>query len=108
MRLGLVLGTTFLLAASAASAAGDAAGAAADLRRADLAEFRSEFLAQDRSYSAAARAEAEARLARLEREAAGMSAVAFELELARIVALADNGHTSAFAGPRSRRFNRVP
>jgi hypothetical protein len=32
----------------------------------------------------------------------------FELELARIVALADNGHTLTLAGPRSRRYDRVP
>jgi hypothetical protein len=76
-------------------------------RRADLARFRSEFLAKDRSYPPEARAEAERRLATLEREAARVSAAYFELELARIVALADNAHTVAFPGPRSRRYDRV-
>jgi hypothetical protein len=109
--LGVALGLT--VAAVAGPSAGPAAAGqtgddTAALRRADLAEFRSKFFEQDRSYSAAARAEAESRLARLEREAAGLSAAAFELEVARIVALADNGHTVAFAGPRSRRFNRIP
>lgn len=77
-------------------------------RRADLAEFRKKFFDQDRSYAATARAEGAARLARLEKDAAGLEAAAFELEIARIVALADNGHTRAFAGPRSRRYDRVP
>jgi hypothetical protein len=106
MRLLQVPGMALFLAAAAT--AGEAGGETAALRRADLAEFRTKFLEQDRSYAAAARAEAETRLAHLEREAAGLSAAAFELEVARIVALADNGHTSAFAGPRSRHFNRVP
>ncbi len=75
--------------------------------QADLADFREQFLARDRSYSASARAEAEARLAQLESAAPGASQAWFELELARIVALADNGHTAFFPGPRSRRYNRV-
>ena len=79
----------------------------ADARRADLAVFRKEFLAEDRSYSAAARAEAGARLAKLEETADRVSQAYFELELGRIVALADNGHTALFAGPRSRHFDRV-
>ena len=116
MRLLHFLGTAFLLVASVAASppAGRAEPGGTDddntgaLRRADLTRFRTEFFEQDRSYSTAARAEAEARLARLERDAAGLSAAAFELEVARIVALADNGHTVSFAGPRSRRFNRIP
>ena len=83
------------------------AASPADGRRADLAVFRKEFLAADRSYSAAARAEAEARLAKLEAEADSIGQARFELELGRIVALADNGHTALFAGPRSRHFDRV-
>lgn len=75
--------------------------------RADLAVFRSRFLAADRSYLPDARAEAEARLARLEAAVGRVSLASFELELARIVALADNGHTVASAGPRSRRYDRV-
>lgn len=76
-------------------------------RRADLARFRSRFLAADRSYLPDARAQAEARLAKLEASVAEVSQAYFELELARIVALADNGHTVAFPGPRSRRYDRV-
>ena len=78
-----------------------------EARRADLARFRASFLARDRSYSADARAQAQARLAKLETAVADASQAYFELELARIVALADNGHTVAFPGPRSRRYDRV-
>ena len=83
------------------------AGSGAE-RKSDLAQFRGRFFEQDRSYSAAARSEAQARLVRLEKGAAGMAPAAFELEVARIVALADNGHTKSFPGPRSRRYDRVP
>ncbi len=79
----------------------------AEARRADIAVFREQFLAPDRAYSNAARAEAETRLSRLESQSGDVSQAYFELELARIVALADNGHTAYFPGPRSRRFNRV-
>ncbi len=75
---------------------------------ADLAAFRTQFLEVDKAYSADARAHAEARLRELEANLGRISAAQFELTLAQVVALADNGHTAAFAGPRSRRFNRVP
>jgi|CXWL01.1.fsa_nt_gi hypothetical protein len=74
---------------------------------ADIEVFRTQFLAVDQSYSATARAEAEARLAVLEQDIARVSPAYFELETARIAALADNGHTFAVAGPRSRRYNRI-
>jgi hypothetical protein len=74
----------------------------------DLERFRTEFLGVDVSYSPEARSRAEARLRALEARLADVSAAEFELTLAQIVGLADNGHTIAFAGPRSRRFNRVP
>ncbi len=89
------------------SAGSGHASTSPESRRADLAEFRARFLEKDQSYSAVARAEAEARLARLESAAPGASQAYFELELARIVAVADNGHTAFFPGPRSRRYNRV-
>lgn len=76
-------------------------------RRGDIAAFRQSFLAPDRSYSDAARAEAERRLTTLDADAGTVSQAYFELELGRIVALADNGHTVYFPGPRSGRFNRV-
>jgi hypothetical protein len=92
---------------AAPASAGSAGAATPEARRADLAAFKTDFLARDRSYSQTARQEAEARLARLESAAAVVSQAYFELELARIVGLADNGHTAFFAGPRSRRYNRV-
>lgn len=79
----------------------------AEARRADIAFFRDNFMARDASYAAPARAEAESRLAALDAQAGEVSQAYFELELARIVALADNGHTASFPGPRSRRYNRV-
>lgn len=106
-----------LLAAGIAFAAFDASAqenaaeapnpATPDARRADIGFFRENFMARDRAYSDAARAEAETRLAALEVHAASVSQAYFELEVARIVALADNGHTAYFEGPRSRRFNRI-
>ena len=115
--LGTTLGTTIALAilTSAPGAAAQhappppsPAAATPEGRSADIAAFRSDFLKIDRSYSPQARAEAERRLAALEPRAATLSAAAFELELSRIVALADNGHTWDFAGPRAAHFNSVP
>ncbi len=77
-------------------------------KQADLEAFRTQFLAIDQSYSDAARAQAEQRLAELEKELGRVTRAQFELQLAQIVALADNGHTASFAGPRSRRYDRVP
>ena len=80
----------------------------ADGRRSDLAAFRRDFFARDNSYSAEHRAQANDRLAKLGSQVETVSAAHFELELARIVALADNGHTSSPAVFRSRRYARVP
>lgn len=82
------------------------AATVADQRLEDIAQLREEFLARDRAYSADARRAAEAMLAELERTAATIEAAEFDLGLARVVALADNGHTTTFAGPRSRRYER--
>jgi hypothetical protein len=80
----------------------------AEARRADIAVFRERFMARDRALAFAGRAtEAEQRLAALEAQAGDVSQAYFELEIARIVALADNGHSADFPGPRSRRFNRI-
>lgn len=63
-------------------------------RREDLAQFRHQLLAPDRAFDAAATREAALqRLAALEARRGEMDAVAFGLELARVTALADNGHT---------------
>ena len=73
----------------------------------DIAQFRREFMAVDKSYSDANRVAAEKRLAALEAALATTTPAQFEIEIARIVALADNGHTNASALPRARRHNRV-
>jgi hypothetical protein len=77
-------------------------------RRGDIAAFRRDFLARDSSYSKEHRVEAETRLRALEARVGRGTAAQFELELARIVALADNGHTNSPASLRSRRYARVP
>lgn len=80
----------------------------AEQRKEDVAAFRTKFLAVDKSYAPAARADAERRLSALEAQVATISEPAFELELARIVALADNGHTHYVLSSISRYYNRVP
>lgn len=77
-------------------------------RRADIAQFRREFLDRDASYAAPARAEAQARLAALEALPGEVDGAWFTLELARIAALADNGHTMSLPLSRAELFNRVP
>lgn len=80
----------------------------AEARRADIAVFREQFIGRDAALVVAGhRDEAEQRLAALEAQAGNISQAYFELELSRIVALADNGHSAYFPGPRSRRFNRI-
>jgi hypothetical protein len=80
----------------------------AQTRAEDLAAFRERFMARDQSYSNAGRAEAERRLDRLGAELSTISQPAFELELARIVALADNGHSHYVLGSIQRYYNRIP
>jgi len=84
------------------------AAPSAEGRRADLAAFRTDFFAKDKSYSPAARSEAERRLSLLEGQIQSISQPVFELELARIAALADNGHTHYVLNSISRYYNRVP
>jgi len=76
--------------------------------RKDLSAMRADFLERDRSYSPGARAEAEKRIARLAEAADTVGRAYFEVEIARIVALADNGHTGGGAAQRSSRLNHVP
>lgn len=79
-----------------------------DGMRADIAAFRSEFFASDIAYTPEAREEAEARLRSLEQELDHLTPAGFELRLAQIVSLADNGHTISFAHSRAGRYNRIP
>ena len=76
-------------------------------RREDIAQFRREFFDNDRAYPLTARLEAEQRLTALEKDADRVDQIAFALELARVSALADNGHTGSSAASRSRRLERV-
>jgi hypothetical protein len=121
-RIGLVLRYFGIALAAAAALCGAATAQApvsdgADLeppalaanpaRLADLAIFRRDFLDRDLSYSPDARAAAQARLAALIDAAGALSDAQIELELARIAALADNGHTNAFPAHRAARYNRI-
>jgi hypothetical protein len=75
--------------------------------RADLDAMGKDFLGRDRSYAPEARAEAERRITLLAGAADTASRAWFEVEVARIAALADNGHTGSSASVRSTHFNRV-
>ncbi|MCC6316367.1 MAG: hypothetical protein IT361_01655 [Gemmatimonadaceae bacterium] len=74
--------------------------------REDLAAFRA-IIAGDKAYTADARGQVQRRLAVLEAALDTVSVAWFELELTRLVALADNGHSNAQAASRSTRFNRI-
>ena len=82
--------------AAAPSPDGDTSRAA---QTEDLKVFRRDFLAVDRSYSNAAHAEAELRLQALEAAAGSTDAAVFAVDLCRIAALADNGHTTCKLTP---------
>lgn len=80
----------------------------AQTRAADLKAFRELFFSKDRSYSDESRTTAGRRLASLETRLDTISQPAFELELARIVALADNGHSHYVLSSIQRYYNRAP
>ena len=81
---------------------------AADPVAADLAVFRTQFLARDASFSAEVREQAERRLAALEKNRGPLSVLQVHLELARIAALADNGHTHVVIGRMAEAYGRIP
>lgn len=62
-------------------------------QREDIKVYREKFLAVDRSFSDEGRAAAEVRLTKLENASNPLSPIEFAVELCRITALADNGHT---------------
>lgn len=76
-------------------------------QRQDLDFFRN-YLELNRSYTPAAREQATALLAQAAAQAGSFSPAGFDLAVARIVALADNGHSRVHPGPLSRRNNRLP
>ncbi len=77
------------------------------LIRADLVVVREQFIMRDAAFTADTRAAALERLARLDRAADTVQRAFLELEIGRIAALADNGHTSSPAVMRAPRFNRI-
>lgn len=76
-------------------------------RQQDLAQFRRDFFEKDRSYTPTARREAELRLVDIEKNVAAIGQTEFELSLARVAALSDNGHSGGSPSSRSRRHERV-
>lgn len=89
--LSVCVALSWVLPAAADDAPSDAE--ALQWQRADVRVYREKFLAVDRSFDAAARAEAEARLSRIENASEPLSPAQFAVELCRITALADNAHT---------------
>jgi hypothetical protein len=65
---------------------------ALETQQQDIEQF-ARLLAMDRSFSPAARAEANRRIAELQSEHAPLDRERFHVALLRITALADNGHT---------------
>jgi hypothetical protein len=73
---------------------------ALEAQRQDIEQF-SRLLAMDRSFSPAARADANRRIASLKSEPAPLDRERFHVALLRIAALADNGHTNLYYGKGS-------
>jgi hypothetical protein len=73
----------------------------------DLAQLR-RYVALDAAYSRERRALALQAISESEARAGTWASAEFELQVARVVALADNGHSTIWAGPRSSRMNRLP
>lgn len=73
---------------------------ALEAQQQDIEQF-ARLLAMDRSFSPAARAQANRRIAELKSERAPLDAGRFHVALLRITALADNGHTDLYDGKGS-------
>jgi hypothetical protein len=106
---GTVLALIYALCLSSSQAANDSSPPA-DRRASqlqDLAQLR-RYVALDAAYSSEQRAHASQLIGESESRAGIWSPADFELQVARVVALADNGHSTIWAGPRSARMNRLP
>jgi len=79
----------------------------AEAQRQDFDYFRNYF-DYNKAYSPQAREQAEKLFAQYRSKAGELSAAQFELAISRMVALADNGHSTIFMGPFSRAHNRLP
>lgn len=75
----------------------------AQWQREDVEIFRNNFLSLDRSFTPETRKAVEARLGALTRSGEPLTPAAFAVELCRIAALADNGHTQCLS-PRVGRI----
>ncbi|GAA0722801.1 hypothetical protein [Dokdonella soli] len=80
---------------------------AATAQRQDLDYFR-HYLDLNRSYTPQAREQAEHLLEEYAAKPGSFSPAQFDLAIARMVALADNGHSRVHPGPLSRRRNHLP
>jgi hypothetical protein len=97
-----------LVLAGVAATAVLAAGAAAQTpREATFDTVRSIVTSGEKAYTDATRAQALALLDSVSARSASLSDLALELQLSRVVALADNGHSLLRPGPRIGRTNRV-
>jgi hypothetical protein len=76
-------------------------------QREDFDYFRNYF-DLDRTFTAQSRTRAEQLLAQYRERAGSLSDAQFDLAVAQMVALADNGHSRVQPGPLSRRHNRLP
>ena len=75
--------------------------------RADIAQLRTHVATVEKAYTDATRAAALAQVEQLAGAVDTIRPIAFELAVARIVALADNGHTNAAAFQRAMRYPKV-
>lgn len=74
----------------------------------DLRAYRSDVFEPDPSFSTAARSEAVRQLDALESRLGSLSEAEFELALAEVSALAQNGHSFLMPGGWTARYNRIP
>lgn len=101
-----ILAATLVMASLAPATAADVHAVAS--RASDLDVFEQQFFEKDASYNLEERSRAKALLAKLRTNAQKISAAEFELALARIAAVANNGHTSISTRTWAQRFNRLP
>jgi hypothetical protein len=84
------------------------AGSDAATRQREDFDYFQHYFDLNRTYTAESRARAEKLLAEYGRKAGALTDAQFDLAIAQIVALADNGHSRVQPGPLSRRHNRLP
>ncbi len=91
-----------LVMITAATARADQGVAASKDLLQDVRTFEVQVVDADRAYSPAARGEAKARVRALEAAVGTLSPLAIQIEICRIAALADNGHTGCQSSPVAR------